>query len=91
MHSLLPGYLAKLRFDAQQLVTLPSPGKYRGKRPSFVAQSPEVLSNWRQEAMLESIESSNGLEGVVVAAHRIKSLVLKNATRQSLSKQAVVG
>jgi Fic family protein len=55
------------------------------------AQSPEVLSDLRQVAVVESTESSNRLEGVVVAAHRLKSLVLKNATPQSRSEQEVAG
>ena len=91
MHSLLPEYLAKLRFDTQQLATLRALGEYRGKQQLFVAQSPEVLSDLRQVAVVESTESSNRLEGVVVAAHRLKSLVLKNATPQSRSEQEVAG
>lgn len=91
MHSLLPDYLAKLRFDAQQLATLRALGEYRGKQQLYVAQSPEVLSDLRQVAVVESTESSNRLEGVVVSAHRLKSLVLKNATPQSRSEQEVAG
>ena len=91
MHSLLPDYLAKLRFDAQQMATLRALGEYRGKQLLYVAQSPEVLSDLRQVAVVESTESSNRLEGVVVAAHRLKSLVLKNATPQSRSEQEVAG
>jgi Fic family protein len=91
MQSLLPDYLAKLRFDAQQLATLRALGEYRGKQQLYVAQSPEVLSDLRQVAVVESTESSNRLEGVVVAAHRLKSLVLKNATPQSRSEQEVAG
>ena len=91
MHSLLPDFLAKLRFDAQQLATLRALGEYRGKQQLFVAQSPEVLSDLRQVAVVESTESSNRLEGVVVAPHRLKSLVLKNATPQSRSEQEVAG
>lgn len=91
MHSLVPDHLAKLRFDAQQLATLRALGEYRGKQQLLVAQSPEVLSDLRQVAVVESTESSNRLEGVVVAAHRLKSLVLKNATPQSRSEQEVVG
>jgi len=49
------------------------------------------LSDLRQVAVVESTESSNRLEGVVVAAHRLKSLVLKNAKPQSRSEQEVVG
>lgn len=39
-----------------------------------MAQSPEVLSDLRQVAVVESTESSNRLEGVVVAAHRLKRI-----------------
>ena len=84
-------YLAKLRFDAQQLATLRALGEYRGKQQLYVAQSPAVLSDLRQVAVVESTESSNRLEGVVVAAHRLKSLVLKNATPKSRSEQEVAG
>lgn len=91
MQSLSPDYLAKLRFDARQLATLRALGEYRGKQQLFVAQSPEVLSDLRQVAVVESTESSNRLEGVVVAAHRLKSLVLKNAMPQSRSEQEVAG
>ena len=91
MQSLSPDYLAKLRFDAQQLATLRALGEYRGKQQLFVAQSPEVLSDLRQVAVVESTESSNRLEGVVVGAHRLKSLVLKNAVPQSRSEQEIAG
>ena len=83
MHSLSTEYLALLRFDAQQLATLRALGEYRGKQQLFVAQSPKVLSDLRQIAVIQPTESSNRLEGVVVAAHRLKPLVLKNATPQS--------
>lgn len=91
MQSLSPDYLAKLRFDAQQLATLRALGECRGKQQLFAAQSPEVLSDLRQVAVVESTQSSNRLEGVVVAAHRIKTLVLKNAMPQSPSEQEVAG
>ena len=91
MHSLTLDYLAKLRFNTQQLATLRALGEYRGKQRLYVAQSPEVLSDLRQVAVVESTESSNRLEGVVVAASRLKSLVLRNATPKSRSEQEVAG
>lgn len=91
MHSLSPDYLANLRFDGQQLATLRALGEYRGKQRLYVAQSPEVLIDLRQVAVVESTESSNRLEGVVVAASRLKSLVLKNAAPRSRSEQEVAG
>lgn len=91
MHSLTPDYLAKLRFDSQQLATLRALGEYGGKQRLYVAQAPEVLSDLRQIAVTESTESSNRLEGVVVAANCLKALVLKNATPKSRSEQEIAG
>lgn len=91
MRSLSPDYLDKLRFDSQQLATLRALGEYRGKQKLYVAQSPEVLNDLRQVAVVESTESSNRLEGVVVAASRLKSLVLKNAAPTSRSEQEIAG
>ncbi|HSV61594.1 MAG TPA: Fic family protein [Variovorax sp.] len=91
MHSLSSDYLARLRFGAQQLATLRALGEYRGKQQLYVAQSPDLLGDLRQVAVVESTESSNRLEGVVVAASRLKSLVLKNAAPMSRSEQEVAG
>ncbi len=62
MHSLSPDYLAGLRFDTKQLVTLRALGEYRGKQRLYVAQSPEVLSDLRQVAVVERVV--NRLEGL---------------------------
>lgn len=91
MPSLSPDYLASLRFDTQQLATRRALGEYWGKQQHYVAQSPEVLSDLRQVAVVESAESFSRLEGVVVAAHRLKSLVLKNAKPQRHSEQETAG
>jgi Fic family protein len=91
VNSLSPDYLARLRFDAQQLATLRALGECCGKQRLFTAQAPEVLTDLRDIAVVESTESSNRLEGVVVSATRLKSLVLKNATPKSRSEQEVAG
>lgn len=91
MHSLAPDYLSRLRFDSRQLSTLRALGEFRGKQRLYVAQSPELLSALQQVAVVESTESSNRLEGVVVAANRLKPLVLKHATPRNRSEQEVAG
>lgn len=91
MHSLTPDYLASLRYDGLQLATLRALGEYRGKQQLFVSQSPEVLSDLKQLAVIESTESSNRLEGVVVSPARLKSLIIKNAEPKSRSEQEVAG
>lgn len=91
MRSLTANYLTDLRFEGRQLATLRALGEYRGKQELYSEQSPEVLQSLRQVAVVESAESSNRLEGVTVAAGRIKPLVLKNAEPQNRSEQEVAG
>lgn len=91
MHSLASNYLAALRYDGLQVATLRTLGEYRGKQQLFVEQSPEILNDLRQIAIIESTESSNRLEGVVVAPSRLKSLVIRNAQPKSRSEQEVAG
>lgn len=91
MRSLTPEYLAALRFDGNQAATLRSLGGYQGKQQLYAVQSPETLKGMRQVAVVESIESSNRLEGVVVAPSRLKSLVIRNAAPKSRSEQEIAG
>lgn len=91
MRSLTPEFLAKLRYDGVQIATMRTLGEYRGKQQLYFAQSPEVLGDLRQIASVESTESSNRLEGVVVPKNRLKSLVLKHAAPKSRSEQEVAG
>ena len=91
MHSLSPDFIASLRFDTQQVASLRALGEARGKQLLYMQQLPEALQDLRQIAVVESTESSNRLEGVEVANHRLKLLVLKNATPVSRSEQEIAG
>jgi Fic family protein len=91
MHSLTPEHLAALRFDGTQAATLRSLGEYQGKQQLYVSQSPEALKGLRQIAVVESTESSNRLEGVVVSPSRLKSLVIRNAAPKNRSEQEIAG
>lgn len=91
MQSLTSDFLTALRYDGLQMATLRALGEYQGKQQLYAAQSPEALADLRQIAVVESTESSNRLEGVVVAPGRLKSLVIKNAVPKSRSEQEVAG
>ena len=91
MRSLTPEFLSALRYDGLQLATLRTLGESQGKQQLYAAQSPEALADLRQIAVVESTESSNRLEGVVVAPGRLKSLVIKSAAPKSRSEQEVAG
>ena len=89
MHSLTVEQLTQLRYDGLQLSTLRALGEYRGKQKLFVAQSAEALADLKQQAVIESAESSSRLEGVVVSPSRLKSLMIKNAQPKSRSEQEI--
>ena len=91
MQSLSDTYLTHLRFDSSDMATLRALGEHQGKQRLHVAQFPEVLSDLRQTAVIESTESSNRLEGVVVSPGRLKSLVLGNSAPRSRSEQEIAG
>jgi hypothetical protein len=47
-----------------------------GKQDLWVKQKPEVLAALRQQAIIQSAESSNRIEGVTVPTNRLRPLIL---------------
>src|SRR5713226_1207689 len=66
-------------------------GEYRGKQALFKQQSPEVLEVLRANAVIQSTESSNRIEGVVAPLERIRDLVAHRATPANRSEQEIAG
>ena len=91
LHSLTLQYLERLRFDAEQAATLRAVGEYRGKQALYYVQAPEVLKGLREIAAIESSESSNRLEGVIIPSKRLKALVKQNTLPKDRSEQEVAG
>jgi Fic family protein len=91
VHSLTDDYLARLRFTPAQAATLRAIGEYRGKQELFYRQAPEVLKSLLEVAKIESSESSNRLEGVIVPSDRIRRLVVHRANPRNRSEQEVAG
>ena len=63
----------------------------KGKQELFTRQSPQVLKALREAAIIQSAESSNRIEGVTVAADRLRPLVLGNTKPRDRSEQEVQG
>jgi Fic family protein len=57
----------------------------------YQEQSPELLETLRRVAMIQSVESSNRIEGVTVAADRLEAIVAKKTTPRGRSEQEVAG
>ena len=66
-------------------------GEYRGKEALFKQQSPQVLDALRENALIQSTESSNRIEGVVAPRERIRELVANRTQPTNRSEQEIAG
>ena len=66
-------------------------GEYRGRQALFKQQSPQVLDALRENAVIQSTESSNRIEGVVAPLERIRDLVAHRTTPANRSEQEIAG
>jgi hypothetical protein len=51
----------------------------KGRQDLYTRQAPQLLEVLRETALVQSVESSNRIEGVTVAPDRLRPLVLENA------------
>jgi Fic family protein len=63
----------------------------KGKQELYTQQAPQLLRALREMAMVQSVESSNRIEGVTVAPERLRPLVLGNARPKDRSEQELQG
>ena len=66
-------------------------GEARGKQDLWMRQKPEALEALRELAIIQSVESSNRIEGVTVAADRLRPLVLGRAKPRDRSEEELAG
>ena len=66
-------------------------GEYKGKQELFKEQAPQILETLRQTAIIQSTESSNRIEGIIVSPERIKQLVEEKTTPRDRSEQEIAG
>jgi Fic family protein len=63
----------------------------RGKQDLWIRQKPEVLDVLREQAVIQSVESSNRIEGVTVAANRLRPLVIGKSRPRDRSEEELAG
>lgn len=63
----------------------------RGRQELFTRQSPQVLRALREQALIQSAESSNRIEGVTISPDRVQPLVLGRSPPRDRSEQDVQG
>ncbi|GAB6283205.1 MAG: Fic family protein [Ignavibacterium sp.] len=66
-------------------------GEYKGKENLYKEQFPEVLKTLQQAAIIQSTESSNRIEGIVVPEKRIRMIVAQNVKPQNRPEEEVAG
>lgn len=91
MRSFEHGYFFETPLSHGLLMSIRALGEYRGRQTLYREQSPEVLETLRRVAMVQSVESSNRIEGVTVAADRIEPLVARKVKPKDRSEQEVAG
>ena len=63
----------------------------KGKQSLYTHQSPQMLKALREMALVQSVESSNRIEGVTVAPERLRPLVLGHARPKDRSEEDIAG
>ena len=63
----------------------------RGKQDLWMKQKPEVLAALREQAIIQSVESSHRIEGVTIPASRLRPIVLGRARPRDRSEEELRG
>ena len=91
MRSFEHGYLLETPISHSLAMTLRAIGEFRGRQVLYSEQSPEVLETLRRVAMIQSVESSNRIEGITVLPERLSELVMQKTTPHDRPEQEVAG
>jgi len=91
MHSLTPNYLDSISLTTKQASALQTLGEYCGKQQLYAQQTPQILDDLRTAAMIESVVSSNRLEGITAAPDRIEALMLRPTAAADRSEEEIAG
>lgn len=63
----------------------------KGNQGLWTRQKPEVLAVLRERAIVQSVESSNRIEGVTIDANRLRPVVLGKARPRDRSEEELAG
>ena len=91
MNSLDPTFVSHITLRPAHVSSLRIIGEYKGKQDIYTHQSPEALETLRKLATIESVESSNRLEGITADRLRIEGMVLRAERPKGVSEQEIAG
>lgn len=91
MRSLNFEFLEKQSIPTLMSGSLQTLGRYQGKQELLFQRKPELLKSLKYEAMIESVESSNRIEGVIVPEKRLREVLDDRDKPKNRSEEEVIG
>lgn len=91
MKSFEKKYLDNIKYTPEILSSLRAIGESKGKEELFVKQSPDILEMLLENAIIQSTESSNRIEGVTAPHERVMKIVQSNVTPRNRPEQEIAG
>ncbi|MCK5132760.1 MAG: Fic family protein [Candidatus Sabulitectum sp.] len=91
MLSLEPKKMAEVSIPVSTGWLLGSCMEALGKQELWIRKKPEVLKVLRERAIIQSVESSNRIEGVTIKADRLRPVILGEAIPQDRSEEELSG
>lgn len=91
MTSFRGGRLAGLSLPVGSVWLMTDIAESKGRQDLFTQQAPQLLTELRQTALVQSVESSNRIEGVTVPPDRLVPLVIGKATPRNRSEEEIRG
>ena len=73
------------------LMTVRVIGEHRGRQMLYHEQSPELLETLKRVAMIQSVESSNRIEGITVDHERLEAILAQKTKPKDRSEKEVAG
>jgi len=89
--SFAPGRLENMTIPMSTVRSIGRLGEFKGRQQLYERQSPQLLEALRDLARVQSIESSNRIEGVVADDGRVAELAAEAATPKNRSEQEIAG
>jgi Fic family protein len=91
MLSLTPERLMATPFPTSTAWLLAACMEAKGRQDSWTHQKPETLEALREQAVIQSAESSNRIEGVTIAPERLRPVVLGGSRPRDRSEEEIAG
>lgn len=91
MMSFRGGRLRELTLPTGTVWLMTDIAESKGRQELYAKQSPQMLKALQEMALVQSVESSNRIEGVTVAPERLRPLVVGHARPRDRSEQEIQG